>query len=187
MNEETTGIHSVVPLLLDQWPMSTKRGLNSIYFVIAMCADFLQNISIVGANYDGTYQPDITSYDYDAPLSEAGDPTPKYYAIRTALQKVCSTVLLTMLVSYTQTNYFHPFFSTIMGILMSTHLSLHQKETTELSPLAPSSIFCQPKAGLLWVKHTKTFKAQNCRLSKLWGNEVAWSYMKQPLRKVMVC
>lgn len=43
---------------------------------------------IPGANWGGTYQPDITSYDYDAPLSEAGDPTPKYYAIRNALEKV---------------------------------------------------------------------------------------------------
>jgi beta-galactosidase len=36
-----------------------------------------------GANSDGgSYQPTITSYDYDAPLSEAGDPTPKYWALR---------------------------------------------------------------------------------------------------------
>ncbi|XP_045785144.1 CAD protein isoform X2 [Maniola jurtina] len=38
-----------------------------------------------GANYGSFYQPDITSYDYDAPLSEAGDPTPKYNAIRDTL------------------------------------------------------------------------------------------------------
>lgn len=41
-----------------------------------------------GANYDVSYQPDITSYDYDAPLSEAGDPTPKYFAIRQVLEEV---------------------------------------------------------------------------------------------------
>lgn len=37
-----------------------------------------------GANYNKQHpiQPDITSYDYDAPISEAGWPTPKYYAIR---------------------------------------------------------------------------------------------------------
>jgi beta-galactosidase len=36
-----------------------------------------------GANsFLGSYQPDVTSYDYDAPLSEAGDPTPKYWALR---------------------------------------------------------------------------------------------------------
>ncbi|HVZ55414.1 MAG TPA: glycoside hydrolase family 35 protein [Chitinophagaceae bacterium] len=28
------------------------------------------------------YQPDITSYDYDAPISEQGRPTPKYYMLR---------------------------------------------------------------------------------------------------------
>ena len=40
-----------------------------------------------GANFGGAYQPDITSYDYDAPLDEAGRATPKYLAIRAAIQK----------------------------------------------------------------------------------------------------
>ena len=31
-----------------------------------------------GANFSDKYQPDVTSYDYDAPLDEAGRPTPKY-------------------------------------------------------------------------------------------------------------
>jgi beta-galactosidase len=35
-----------------------------------------------GANDKGIYEPTVTSYDYDAPLDEAGDPTPKYYAFR---------------------------------------------------------------------------------------------------------
>ncbi|XP_054743642.1 beta-galactosidase [Anastrepha obliqua] len=30
----------------------------------------------------GRYQPDITSYDYDAPMDEAGDATSKYYKLR---------------------------------------------------------------------------------------------------------
>jgi len=39
-----------------------------------------------GANsHTGVYEPIVTSYDYDAPLSEAGDPTPKYFAIREVL------------------------------------------------------------------------------------------------------
>ena len=33
------------------------------------------------------YTPDTTSYDYDAPLSEAGDPTPKYFAIQKVIKK----------------------------------------------------------------------------------------------------
>ena len=38
-----------------------------------------------GANFSDKYQPDVTSYDYDAPLDEAGRPTPKYFAIRDLL------------------------------------------------------------------------------------------------------
>lgn len=35
-----------------------------------------------GANYHDKYEPTITSYDYDAPLSECGDITEKYEAVR---------------------------------------------------------------------------------------------------------
>ncbi|XP_058467991.1 beta-galactosidase-like isoform X1 [Malaya genurostris] len=35
----------------------------------------------------GRYMPDTTSYDYDAPLDEAGDPTPKYIAIRKVISE----------------------------------------------------------------------------------------------------
>lgn len=42
---------------------------------------------MAGANYDGFYQPTTTSYDYDAPLNEYGDYTPKYLAMREALCK----------------------------------------------------------------------------------------------------
>lgn len=34
------------------------------------------------------YQAQPTSYDYDAPLSEAGDLTQKYFAVRDVIQKV---------------------------------------------------------------------------------------------------
>ncbi|HUN65032.1 MAG TPA: beta-galactosidase [Bacteroidota bacterium] len=40
-----------------------------------------------GANFGGRYQPQPTSYDYDAPIDEAGRLTPKYYAIREVLRK----------------------------------------------------------------------------------------------------
>jgi len=42
-----------------------------------------------GANYDRKrdIQPDMTSYDYDAPISEAGWVTPKYDSIRTVMKK----------------------------------------------------------------------------------------------------
>lgn len=42
-----------------------------------------------GANYDNKHdiQPDLTSYDYDAPISEAGWATPKYDSLRNVLRK----------------------------------------------------------------------------------------------------
>ncbi len=45
-----------------------------------------------GANYNGEHniQPDITSYDYDAPISEAGWETLKYKALRQLFQKYVS-------------------------------------------------------------------------------------------------
>ena len=38
---------------------------------------------------ENTFWPCPTSYDYDAPISEAGDPTPKYLAIRQIIGRVC--------------------------------------------------------------------------------------------------
>ena len=40
-----------------------------------------------GANDKGTYQPLTTSYDYDAPLDEAGNPTAKYHAFREVIAR----------------------------------------------------------------------------------------------------
>ena len=40
-----------------------------------------------GANFDGNYQPDVSSYDYDAPLDEAGRPTRKFFLMRETIEK----------------------------------------------------------------------------------------------------
>jgi beta-galactosidase len=40
-----------------------------------------------GANDKGVYAPIVTSYDYDAPLDEAGNPTAKYWAMRDVIAK----------------------------------------------------------------------------------------------------
>jgi beta-galactosidase len=42
-----------------------------------------------GANVsDGEYQPDVSSYDYDAPIDEAGRLRPKYFALRKMIAEV---------------------------------------------------------------------------------------------------
>lgn len=40
-----------------------------------------------GANEDCGYEPTPTSYDYDAPMTEAGDPTDKFVVIRAVISK----------------------------------------------------------------------------------------------------
>ena len=40
-----------------------------------------------GANDKGRYHPILTSYDYDAPLDEAGNPTDKYFAFRDVIAR----------------------------------------------------------------------------------------------------
>ena len=40
-----------------------------------------------GANHYETFAPDVTSYDYDAILTECGDVTEKYYAVRDVIKK----------------------------------------------------------------------------------------------------
>lgn len=42
---------------------------------------------INGANFDNDYMFQTTSYDYNAPISEAGDMTDKYYSIKEELEK----------------------------------------------------------------------------------------------------
>ncbi|MBO5374576.1 MAG: beta-galactosidase [Clostridia bacterium] len=40
-----------------------------------------------GANHYDKFKPDVTSYDYDAMLTECGDVTPKYMAVREVIKK----------------------------------------------------------------------------------------------------
>lgn len=40
-----------------------------------------------GANFQEKYEPVVTSYDYDAPLSECGDVTEKYMSVREVMRK----------------------------------------------------------------------------------------------------
>jgi len=40
-----------------------------------------------GANFSRAYEPDISGYDYDSPLDEAGRPTAKFHALRDVIRK----------------------------------------------------------------------------------------------------
>ena len=62
--------------------MLTRGSLNMYMFIGGTNFGFTS-----GANHYETFAPDVTSYDYDALLTEAGDVTPKYYAVREVIKK----------------------------------------------------------------------------------------------------
>jgi beta-galactosidase len=47
-----------------------------------------------GANWESVYEPDVTSYDYDSPVSESGALTSKYFQFREVIAKHHSEVTL---------------------------------------------------------------------------------------------
>ena len=70
---DTANLYSQVRFLLEN-----KHSVN--FFMLHGGTNFAY---WAGANSGGHgYQPDVTSYDYDAPINEQGRPTHKYYALR---------------------------------------------------------------------------------------------------------
>ena len=62
--------------------MLTKGSLNMYMFIGGTNFGFMS-----GANHYERFAPDVTSYDYDAMLTECGDVTKKYMAVREVIQK----------------------------------------------------------------------------------------------------
>lgn len=78
--------------VVKQTEMYIKNGISFNYYMIHGGTNFGFTS---GANYDKDHdiQPDITSYDYDAPISEAGWATPKYNALREIFKKIHQNTL----------------------------------------------------------------------------------------------
>ncbi|XP_078544461.1 beta-galactosidase isoform X2 [Lissotriton helveticus] len=83
---------------LDHWGqrhsvVSTQAVVRSLDEILAHGASVNMYMFIGGTNFgywngaNTPYAPQPTSYDYDAPLSEAGDLTEKYFAIREVIRK----------------------------------------------------------------------------------------------------
>lgn len=62
--------------------MLAKGSLNMYMFIGGTNFGFTS-----GANHYETFAPDVTSYDYDALLSECGDTTKKYFAVRKVIEE----------------------------------------------------------------------------------------------------
>ncbi len=65
------------------WMLSQGASINLYMFHGGTSFGFMS-----GANWDhNTYEPDVTSYDYDSPVSESGALTKKFYAFRDVIAK----------------------------------------------------------------------------------------------------
>jgi beta-galactosidase len=65
-----------------EWMLSRGYSVNIYMFEGGTSFGFM-----AGANFEKNYEPDTTSYDYDAPLDEAGQPTPKFFAFRDVIRR----------------------------------------------------------------------------------------------------
>jgi beta-galactosidase len=65
-----------------EWMLTTGKSFNLYMFHGGTNFGFT-----AGSNHAKNFEPDVTSYDYDAPLDEAGRPTPKFFAFRDLLKK----------------------------------------------------------------------------------------------------
>jgi beta-galactosidase len=65
-----------------EWMLNTGKSFNLYMFHGGTNFGFT-----AGANFTDRYLSDVTSYDYDAPLDEAGRPREKYFVIRDLIRK----------------------------------------------------------------------------------------------------
>ncbi len=80
----------VEPQLKDlEYILEKKASLNLYMFHGGTSFGFMSGSSWT----DNQFLPDVTSYDYDAPLDEAGHPTAKYYAYRKIFEKYAAKPL----------------------------------------------------------------------------------------------
>jgi beta-galactosidase len=65
-----------------EWMLS--RGISANLYMVHGGSSFGY---MSGANFSRVYEPDISAYDYDSPLDEAGRPTAKFHALREVIRK----------------------------------------------------------------------------------------------------
>jgi len=85
----------------EQWATVDTPGIKKdITYLLSNKKSFNLYVVHGGTNFGYTaganagrateYQPDVTSYDYDAPIDEQGNPTPKFYMLRNLIKQYVS-------------------------------------------------------------------------------------------------
>uniref|UniRef100_A0AAG5CMF8 Beta-galactosidase n=1 Tax=Anopheles atroparvus TaxID=41427 RepID=A0AAG5CMF8_ANOAO len=96
----------------------------------------------------GMYAADITSYDYDAPLSECGEPTGKYFAIRDTILKYFPTPNVSV-PTKTPKMALAPITMTRLGSLLDPPVLQHLSEQTVTNKLPMSFEALNQVSGLV--------------------------------------
>lgn len=78
--------HTVRPTKELEEELAALLGLGASFNIYMFCGGTSFGYT-AGANYDDRYRPTVTSYDYNALLTEWGDYTPRYHAVRRMLHR----------------------------------------------------------------------------------------------------
>lgn len=117
-----------------------------------------------GSNYYDELTPDVTSYDYDALLTEAGDITPKYKAFQDVIGRYAPLPEVTFSTPVRRRAYGELAVSERVGLLESLD--------TLCTPVADTFPVCMEKCGQSYgyiLYHSELRKEKNIERIRLWG------------------
>ncbi|OHT07345.1 Beta-galactosidase [Tritrichomonas foetus] len=139
--------------------MLANGGNVNLYMYIGGTNFYFYN----GANGDrNSYQADPTSYDYDAPLTEAGDMTEKYYALRDTIAKYLPNIPTYDVQNSTKKNYGQVTFTEGVSLFDALDVVGQRKKTND-TPMTFEALDCDygyvlyqttlSKGGKLTIPH----------------------------------
>lgn len=117
-----------------------------------------------GSNYYDELTPDVTSYDYDALLTEAGDITPKYEAFREIIRKYAPVEEVELTTRITKKAY--------GKLTCVSKTGLFENLSNLSEPIEDTFPVCMEKCGQNYgyiLYHSELVKEKNIERIRLWG------------------
>lgn len=117
-----------------------------------------------GSNYYDELTPDVTSYDYDALLTEAGDFTPKYEAFQKVIQKHAPVPKVTLTTQIKKKAY--------GKLTVVSKTGLFENLQNLSTPIEDTFPVCMEKCGQNYgyiLYHSRLAKEKNIERIRLWG------------------
>lgn len=117
----------------------------------------------IGTSKD--YLPDVTSYDYDSPMNEAGDPTEKYFAIRDTIAKYLPPPKIEVPEKYPKMNLPSVRMGLITPLLSNLTKTLSTKPVNSKQPLSFESLNQNSGFVLYETMIPSNIKKNDCQLT----------------------